>query len=126
MTARVLVCVFALCLPALAQECLECHAKTHPGIVGDWKASAHAQSDVDCIACHGDGHKTAEDVAKVRIPTPAVCAECHEDRVEQYKAGKHALAWAAMKAMPTAQHPASRPSPTPDVVSSTFTTDWMG
>jgi hypothetical protein len=35
------------------------------------------------------------------IPTPDVCAGCHEERVEEFKKGKHALAWAAMKAMPT-------------------------
>jgi len=43
-----------------------------------------------------------QDVAKVKIPTPGTCAECHPDRVKQFKAGKHAAAWAAMKAMPTA------------------------
>ena len=29
------------------------------------------------------------------------CAECHADQVKQFKGGKHAAAWAAMKAMPT-------------------------
>jgi hypothetical protein len=42
--------------------------------------------------------------SKVKIPTPELCGECHGDRGEQFKAGKHALAWAAMKAMPTAHH----------------------
>lgn len=28
------------------------------------------------------------------------CSTCHEDRVKQFRAGKHAPAWAAMKAMP--------------------------
>ena len=96
----ILICAFASV--ASAQECVKCHIKIHPGIVGDWQASAHAQQDVDCAACHGEDHKSADDVAKVRLPTPTVCAECHEDRVAQYKAGKHAIAWAAMKAMPTA------------------------
>mgnify|MGYP001815720451 CR=1 FL=1 len=94
------ICAFASV--ASAQECVKCHNKTHPGIVGYWQASAHAQQDVDCAASHGEDHKSADDVAKVRLPTPTVCAECHEDRVAQYKAGKHAIAWAAMKAMPTA------------------------
>ncbi len=40
-------------------------------------------------------------MANAKIPTPVTCAECHEERVEQFKAGKHALAWAAMEAMPT-------------------------
>ena len=83
-------------------KCVECHMKATAGIVGDWKLSAHADADVTCDVCHGDGHKSAEDVAKAKIPTPATCAECHEEQVDQFKEGKHALAWAAMKAMPTA------------------------
>ncbi len=81
--------------------CLDCHEDLSPGIVSDWKASRHYQESVLCEDCHGSGHKTAEDVYLVDLPTPDMCADCHEDRVEQYKEGKHALAWAAMKAMPT-------------------------
>ncbi len=33
--------------------------------------------------------------------TPETCNTCREDRVTQFKAGKHSLAWAALKAMPT-------------------------
>jgi len=83
-------------------NCVSCHTKVTPGIVNDWKQSAHADSDVACMICHGDEHTSPKDVAKVRIPTPDTCADCHEDQVEQFKEGKHALAWAAMKAMPTA------------------------
>jgi hypothetical protein len=85
-----------------AQECVKCHTKVTPGIVKDWQVSEHAKHEVDCAACHGEGHVSADDVAKVKIPTPATCGECHEERVKQFKNGKHALAWAAMKAMPTA------------------------
>jgi hypothetical protein len=45
---------------------------------------------------------SAEDADKAQIPTPETCAVCHSDQVQQYKAGKHAMAWAAMKLMPTA------------------------
>ena len=83
-------------------DCVGCHSKVTPGIVGDWKLSAHADSDVTCMVCHGDGHKSAEDVANVGIPTPDTCADCHEEQVEQFEQGKHALGWASMKAMPTA------------------------
>ena len=44
---------------------------------------------------------SATDVAKAQIPTPDTCAACHDAKVQQYKKGKHALAWASMKAMPT-------------------------
>ncbi|MBI4718075.1 MAG: cytochrome C [Planctomycetes bacterium] len=83
-------------------QCVECHKKITPGIVTDWQASKHAENAVSCDSCHGDGHSGADDVAKVRIPTPETCAACHADQVAQFKRGKHAFGWAAMKAMPTA------------------------
>jgi hypothetical protein len=87
---------------ASAQDCVNCHKKTTPGIVADWQLSKHSKKQVDCSVCHGADHKSAQDVAKVQIPTPDTCAGCHEPRVKQFKAGKHAAAWVAMKAMPTA------------------------
>jgi hydroxylamine dehydrogenase len=88
--------------PLPGQTCIECHKKTTPQIVTDWQLSKHSQNDVDCSICHGEGHKSADDYSKALIPAPETCAQCHEERVTQFKKGKHALAWAAMKAMPTA------------------------
>jgi len=85
-----------------AQVCVECHKKITPNIVSDWQLSKHSQNKIDCSECHGSQHKSAQDVAKVKIPTPDTCASCHPDRVKQFKGGKHAAAWVAMKAMPTA------------------------
>jgi len=85
-----------------AQPCLECHKKVSPSIVSDWKLSEHSQNDGNCSACHGEEHTSAQDAAKAKIPTPETCATCHGSQVEQFKKGKHAAAWAAMKAMPTA------------------------
>lgn len=84
-----------------AAQCIECHTKVTSKIVSDWKLSKHSQVDVSCDTCHGDQHMSAADVAKIKIPTPDSCATCHQTQVEQFKKGKHALAWAAMKAMPT-------------------------
>jgi len=84
-----------------ASTCVDCHRDKTPGIVNDWELSAHFKNDVDCSTCHGDKHQTAMDVNLVQLPTPAVCAECHETQVDQFAAGKHAAAWAAMNAMPT-------------------------
>ncbi len=97
----ILACA-AFCVNAYAQECVECHKEVTPHIVGDWQLSKHSQNEINCSVCHGDAHKDSYDVADVLIPTPETCATCHEERVEQFKAGKHAAAWAAMKAMPTA------------------------
>ena len=87
---------------ASAQVCVDCHKKVTPNIVSDWQLSKHHQNKIGCPECHGDQHKSSQDVAKVKIPTPDTCASCHEARVKQFKNGKHAAAWAAMKAMPTA------------------------
>ena len=84
-----------------AAQCIDCHSKLTPNIVSDWKLSKHSQIEVTCVSCHGDQHMSASDVAKVRIPTPDTCATCHQTQVEQFRKGKHAHAWAAMKAMPT-------------------------
>jgi hydroxylamine dehydrogenase len=84
-----------------AQSCVACHKEVTPNIVSDWQLSRHSSNAVTCAVCHGDGHTSAKDVEKVQIPTPETCAQCHAERVEQFKRGKHAFAWAAMKAMPT-------------------------
>ncbi len=92
---------FAFVAAVSAQVCVECHQKVTPNIVSDWQLSKHSQNKIDCSECHGDRHKSAQDVAEAKIPAPDTCGTCHEERVKQFKAGKHAVAWAAMKAMPT-------------------------
>jgi len=87
---------------AQAQDCVECHSKQTPNIVSDWKLSRHSTAGVECSTCHGDLHQSAYDVKNAKIPTPQTCSECHPDQVQQFSSGKHAVAWTAMKAMPTA------------------------
>lgn len=87
---------------AAAQNCVDCHKQVTPRIVSDWELSRHSQSGVECAVCHGDLHTSADDTHNVQLPTPETCASCHELQVKQFNAGKHAFAWAAMKAMPTA------------------------
>lgn len=58
------------------------------------------QSGMDCSACHGSDHQSAEDVAKVQIPTEKTCQQCHPKQHDQYMDGKHALGWTALSAMP--------------------------
>jgi cytochrome c1 len=84
-----------------ASSCVGCHARVTPGIVADYQVSKHSARGVDCAVCHGDKHSSADDVDLAAIPTPETCAVCHSERVAQFKRGKHALAWAAMNAMPT-------------------------
>lgn len=90
--------------PPTSQEtdlCMDCHKEVTPALVRDFQQSKKYTLGLRCEACHGTEHTTTEDVAQAQIPTPETCATCHPNRVEQFKAGKHALAWAAMKAMPT-------------------------
>jgi len=87
--------------PAASMLCVNCHKTVTPKVVSDWQLSLHSKSGVSCSNCHGSGHTTFEDVDEVRIPTPDVCAQCHPQRVDEFSRGKHALAWAAMNAMPT-------------------------
>lgn len=82
-------------------KCVECHTYSTPGIVDDWRVSKHGEMGLGCPICHGEDHQSADDAGKAKIPTPDTCAACHDERVEQYKKGKHGLAWAAMNAMPT-------------------------
>jgi hypothetical protein len=96
--------LFSLLLapPVQAQQCVVCHKTVTPGIVADWQLSQHAANGVECAVCHGDGHTSAADVSKAKIPTPETCGACHAERVAEFSKGKHAKAWLAMKAMPTA------------------------
>ncbi len=96
--------LFIFCTALMANTCIDCHKKHQPNIVIDWELSKHSQNDVACATCHGEAHSTEQDYAKAKIPTPETCAECHDTQVEQFSKGKHALAWAAMNAMPTIHH----------------------
>jgi hydroxylamine dehydrogenase len=79
-----------------------CHTSVTPGIVADWKLSKHAEFEVTCSVCHGEQHMSDADVHKAGRMKPQRCAMCHQVQGDQFQAGKHALAWTAMKAMPTA------------------------
>ena len=83
------------------KDCVECHKDITPGIVKDWQISVHKKKDVGCADCHGIRHKSKDDVDKVLTVTADTCGNCHADQTRQFKKGKHAFAWAALKAMPT-------------------------
>jgi hypothetical protein len=75
-----------------------------PGIVDQWQSGAMGQSGMDCSVCHGTAHMDDTDVSEALLPTPDTCAPCHSTQVDQYREGKHVLAWAAMQAMPAWSH----------------------
>lgn len=86
----------------IRKECVTCHESVTPGIVSDWRLSKHSKVEVSCSVCHGDSHSSENDVAKARPVTPDRCILCHQVQGDQFKAGKHAKAWYAMKALPSA------------------------
>ena len=101
--AMVVIAAAIFCVShASAETCVDCHKKITPAIVTDWELSKHSKTGVDCATCHGDKHTSAYDVANVRTQSPDVCSPCHANQVTQFKGGKHALAWVAQWAMPTA------------------------
>ena len=108
MTIRIALALAFLVTAAPAQsDCIDCHIKITPGIVRDWKLSHHngknntRHEDIGCEMCHGVRHKSADDVDRVLTVTVDTCGGCHKERAEQFKRGKHAFAWASLKAMPT-------------------------
>ncbi len=87
---------------ASGKVCIDCHRGITPNIVSDWELSAHREEGVDCSSCHKGDHVNEFDVGNLKTVTADTCGgECHQDRVDQFKRGKHALAWASLKAMPT-------------------------
>ena len=71
------------------QECLDCHAVFHPGIVEGWKKSRHAAitpaeaMQADELALKVSSKDIPEGLQKVAVG----CAECHNLRPEAHGAG---------------------------------------
>lgn len=65
------------------EQCIVCHQAVTPGVVKDWYKSRHSrpvngQQAVYCSDCHGNDHKN------LHLPTPDVCAGCHEKQYDQF------------------------------------------
>lgn len=95
------VLVLFLSGAALAKDvCIDCHSKTSPGQVKDWKVSKHSGAGVTCSTCHGDAHKTAADYKKAVLPDEKICAQCHEEQFTSFSHGKHNYGWTVLNAIP--------------------------
>jgi hydroxylamine dehydrogenase len=82
---------------AEGQACLDCHSSGTPGLVEQWRESAHARKNVDCFVCHRASEKdpAAFDHYGHRIAvivTPNYCGRCHGKEVEQFEKSHHAQA----------------------------------
>jgi len=69
------------------QECLDCHATIHPGIVADWQQSRHAQvTPKAAAAVKGLARKVSSQSIPEELQATAVgCAECHTLRPGKHK-----------------------------------------
>ncbi|MCW8964982.1 MAG: hypothetical protein OQL16_14385 [Gammaproteobacteria bacterium] len=73
--------------------CIECHQKTSPKLISDWRTSSHASSEplADCIACHGKLHESTAVTAR----RDSACIECHGGNkspvVHSYTTSKHGV-----------------------------------
>ncbi|HAK89606.1 MAG: cytochrome C [Nitrospirae bacterium GWB2_47_37] len=106
-TAFVFVFVLLMSNAAFAaskSECLDCHKKVTPGVVKQHMEGKMAKKGVDCSSCHGSDHKKMDDSKLAKMPTPETCAGCHKTQVDQFKNGKHNLAWIASSSMPMMAH----------------------
>ncbi len=80
---------------AEGQACVDCHEPANPGIVAQWRGSAHARAGVDCYSCHqanaGDPATFEHYGARIAvIVTPTYCARCHQKEVAEFAASHHA------------------------------------
>ena len=84
------------------KECIDCHRKASSGLVGQWKSSAHANANVNCLDCHQayeddpdaiehEGHIIAT------IVSPKDCGRCHEKEYQEQKGSVHTKAVDVLK-----------------------------
>lgn len=79
------------------EDCIGCHIKETPGIVGQWKDSKHSEAEIFCIDCHAADKNDKDAFAHYGetisvIVSPLDCAECHDVEYEEQKGSHHAKA----------------------------------
>lgn len=77
-------------------DCVSCHRNTTPGIVEQYGHSTMAAADVKCQDCHEvesgyPGSVEHQGTHVLRIPSTAMCAQCHPGEVAQFNQSRHAL-----------------------------------
>lgn len=82
-------------VPADSRECVDCHSKTTPGIMGQWQESKHALHGIGCLSCHVAAQGDVDGFIHhgVRIATivsPNDCARCHPKETKELAGSRHA------------------------------------
>lgn len=81
------------------EQCVSCHEKTTPGVVGYWKNSSHVSGNVTCLTCHGlyeNNHDLPVGTRK-RVEA-AVCGECHAQPAQDHFKSRHGVGFRAGQA----------------------------
>lgn len=108
---RFLVCLvlfgLAVAMPTLfapgsaaatdSKACISCHEQVTPGIVAQWRKSAHSGKLVSCLDCHeakqGEPDAFEHNGATIAvIVSPLDCSRCHEKEFKEQKGSHHAKA----------------------------------
>jgi hypothetical protein len=81
--------------PASSKSCVDCHARTSPGIIAHWEGSTHAEKGVGCVECHQADKADADafdhyGALIAVIVTPKDCGRCHKTETEEFLASHHA------------------------------------
>jgi len=84
------------------KACVDCHAKSSSGLTHQWKNSAHAQANVNCLDCHqayedDDDAMEHEGSVIATIVSPKDCGRCHETEFKQQEGSVHAKAVSIIK-----------------------------
>lgn len=69
---------------AISAECRSCHAQMHTGL--GMANPAHTRNDVNCLDCHGSGHKPAPAKPMLAMAQPDLCGQCHTGQVLEFNA----------------------------------------
>src|SRR5262249_26464830 len=80
-----------------SQKCIDCHKRTTPGIVAQWRGSRHAREGVGCFECHSASEKEPgafahEGETIATVLTPNACSGCHGEIVAENQRSHHAQA----------------------------------
>lgn len=60
-------------------------------LVHDWQQTAHAESGVNCTACHAQPGADGERPQWTDHPGMSSCAQCHKPEVDRFQLGKHGM-----------------------------------
>ncbi len=119
----------AVAVPASSRQCVDCHAKSNPGIADHWRGSPHAVAGVACVECHQAQTGDADGfdhygVHIATVVTPRDCATCHVDVGAEFERSHHAAAGNILASLDNflaetvegARAPFNPHSPTPGMV----------